>query len=386
MNSWFSSPNQRYRMILITVLLVIIVTILIIAWTALVPFLVGAVLAYLLLPSVDFIDRHSPRLLRTRGWARPLAIILVYIAVLGIVAGILAYFIPEVGKQAEVFGKAAGEYLRDFDLQQQWEFLRDGALRIVEPLVPKETLDQLRRPLWELLDVPKAIETLLTAVQKGLRVTIVTVSQTISFILGIIIVPFWLFLVLKDAAKVRRALYDLVPEKAREDVLCIVTIIDDLLSAYVRGQLLLCLLVGLMATIALLILGVDLALLLGTVAGILEVIPVLGPYLGAIPAVLMVLLDRPMTALWVAITFAAIQQVENIFLVPRISGSAVRFHPALVMIIVVVASQVAGLWGLLLGVPITAVLRDVFRYLYLRTTERGTTPQQALENLRARSA
>ena len=386
MNSWFSSPNQRYRMILITVLLVIIVTILIIAWTALVPFLVGAVLAYLLLPSVDFIDRHSPRLLRTRGWARPLAIILVYIAVLGIVAGILAYFIPEVGKQAEVFGKAAGEYLRDFDLQQQWEFLRDGALRIVEPLVPKETLDQLRRPLWELLDVPKAIETLLTAVQKGLRVTIVTVSQTISFILGIIIVPFWLFLVLKDAAKVRRALYDLVPEKAREDVLCIVTIIDDLLSAYVRGQLLLCLLVGLMATIALLILGVDLALLLGTVAGILEVIPVLGPYLGAIPAVLMVLLDRPMTALWVAITFAAIQQVENIFLVPRISGSAVRFHPALVMIIVVVASQVAGLWGLLLGVPIAAVLRDVFRYLYLRTTERGTTPQQALENLRARSA
>jgi len=373
-------------MILITVLLVIIVTILIIAWTALVPFLVGAVLAYLLLPSVDFIDRHSPRLLRTRGWARPLAIILVYIAVLGIVAGILAYFIPEVGKQAEVFGKAAGEYLRDFDLQQQWEFLRDGALRIVEPLVPKETLDQLRRPLWELLDVPKAIETLLTAVQKGLRVTIVTVSQTISFILGIIIVPFWLFLVLKDAAKVRRALYDLVPEKAREDVLCIVTIIDDLLSAYVRGQLLLCLLVGLMATIALLILGVDLALLLGTVAGILEVIPVLGPYLGAIPAVLMVLLDRPMTALWVAITFAAIQQVENIFLVPRISGSAVRFHPALVMIIVVVASQVAGLWGLLLGVPIAAVLRDVFRYLYLRTTERGKTPRQALENLHAKDA
>jgi len=373
-------------MILITVLLVIIVTILIIAWTALVPFLVGAVLAYLLLPSVDFIDRHSPRLLRTRGWARPLAIILVYIAVLGIVAGILAYFIPEVGKQAEVFGKAAGEYLRDFDLQQQWEFLRDGALRIVEPLVPKETLDQLRRPLWELLDVPKAIETLLTAVQKGLRVTIVTVSQTISFILGIIIVPFWLFLVLKDAAKVRRELYNLVPEKAREDALCIVTIIDDLLSAYVRGQLLLCLLVGLMATIVLLILGVNLALLLGTMAGILEVVPVLGPYLGAIPAVLLALLKRPVTALWVAIAFAAIQQVENIFLVPRISGSAVRFHPALVMIILVMSSQIAGLWGLLLGVPIAAILRDVFRYLYLRTTERGATPRQALENLHAKDA
>ena len=377
MNSWLSSPNQRYRAILLTVLLVIIVIILIVAWAALVPFLVGALLAYILLPIVDFLDRHSPRFLRRIGWARPLAIVVVYIAALGVVAGILAYFIPEVSRQAKTLGETIAPYLNIETVKSLWSDLWAS--------IPEPVRQWIEANLPS-VNIQRTVETLLAAVQKGVWVTVTTLSQTISFILGIIIVPFWLFLVLRDAAKVRRELYNLVPEKAREDALCIVTIIDDLLSAYVRGQLLLCLLVGLMATIVLLILGVNLALLLGTMAGILEVVPVLGPYLGAIPAVLLALLKRPVTALWVAIAFAAIQQVENIFLVPRISGSAVRFHPALVMIILVMSSQIAGLWGLLLGVPIAAILRDVFRYLYLRTTERGATPRQALENLHAKDA
>ena len=110
----------------------------------------------------------------------------------------------------------------------------------------------------------------------------------------------------------------------------------------------------------------------------------LGPYLGAVPAVLIALLDRPVKALWVAVGFFAIQEIEGLFLVPRISGSAVRFHPAVVMVILVIGSEVAGIWGMLVAVPLAAAARDVFRYLYLRTTERGVTPEMALENLRAR--
>jgi predicted PurR-regulated permease PerM len=223
------------------------------------------------------------------------------------------------------------------------------------------------------------------ALQKGVGGTIRTLWQTLSFILGMIIIPFWLFYVLNDQAKGHRAFYRLVPERAREDMRCIEEIMDGLLSAYVRGQLLLCVLVGALATIALLLLGVDLAILLGTFAGIFEIVPILGPYIGAVPAVLIALLKRPILGLWVALAFAAIQQLENIFLVPRISGNAVRFHPAVVMVIVIIGAEVAGLWGLLLAVPLTAMLRDVFRYLYLRTTDKGATPQMAMENLRARN-
>jgi predicted PurR-regulated permease PerM len=166
-------------------------------------------------------------------------------------------------------------------------------------------------------------------------------------------------------------------------VRCIFGILDGLLSSYLRGQLILCVLVGVMATISLVILGVDLALLLGTFAGIFELIPILGPYLGAVPAVLIALLKQPILAVWVALSFFAIQQIENLFLVPRIAGNAVRFHPAVVMVIVVVGAEVAGVWGMLLGVPLAAMVRDVSRYLYLRTTDRGATPEMAMDSLRA---
>ena len=162
----------------------------------------------------------------------------------------------------------------------------------------------------------------------------------------------------------------------------IACLIDQVLSAYVRGQAILCLVVGLLALIVLLIFGVDFALVLATVAGLTEVIPIFGPYIGAIPAILLALTEKPINALWVALGYAAIQQIENAFLVPRISGNAVRFHPAVVMVIIVIGSQVAGVWGMLLGVPLAAAFRDVFKYLYLRTTERGTTPSMAMESLR----
>lgn len=373
MPSWLSSSSQRYRVALVTIMLVICLAVIVAAWEALLPFFLGMIVAYMLLPVVNFLDRHAPRLLRRKGWSRPLAIAIVYIVGLGVLAGMLAYFVPVVIKQFDVLIAAFPGYLKRIDL-----------------LLTNEVQDFLDRIPPEIssavtVNIDKAAATMVDALQKGVGGTIRTLWQTLSFILGMIIIPFWLFYVLNDQAKGHRAFYRLVPERAREDMRCIEEIMDGLLSAYVRGQLLLCVLVGALATIALLLLGVDLAILLGTFAGIFEIVPILGPYIGAVPAVLIALLKRPILGLWVALAFAAIQQLENIFLVPRISGNAVRFHPAVVMVIVIIGAEVAGLWGLLLAVPLTAMLRDVFRYLYLRTTDKGATPQMAMENLRARN-
>jgi predicted PurR-regulated permease PerM len=176
-----------------------------------------------------------------------------------------------------------------------------------------------------------------------------------------------------------------VPAAARADVRNIMAIIDDLAGSYLRGQLILMALVGIMSTIMLLIFRVRLALLLGTFAGIFEIIPNLGPIIGAIPAVLVTLLESPIKAFWVAVGFIVIQQIENVILVPRIAGDAVHFHPAIIIVLVLVGAEVAGLWGMLLAVPLTAMVRDVAQYLYLRTTEKGATPQMAIETLRART-
>lgn len=372
MPPWLGTPAQRYRALLIAVLSVALVAVLRKAHAGLVPFLLGFILAYLLVPLVNFFDRHSPRFLKRWGLSRRLAIILVYLLVLGAITVMLTYFIPLLTSQAQEFGRALPGYIQQVD-------------RLLTVDI-KNLLERVPEGISEVVTttVQDAIKTLGDTVRRGVEATLSTLWQTLGFIIGVLIVPIWLFYVLNDTDKLRRSIRRMIPEKMDADVRNIVAIVDGLLSAYVRGQLLVCLLVGIMATILLLALRINLALLLGTFAGLFEVIPFLGPWIGALPAVLVAFLRSPATALWVALGFFAIQQIEANLLSPRISGQAVRFHPAVVMVLVVVGSEVAGLLGVLLAVPISAVVRDVFQYLYLRTTERGATPEMAMETLNAR--
>jgi predicted PurR-regulated permease PerM len=138
-----------------------------------------------------------------------------------------------------------------------------------------------------------------------------------------------------------------------------------------------------MATLSLVIIGVPFALILGLIAGVFEVLPYVGPILGAIPAVIVALLTDPGKALWVVIAFIAIQQVENLLLVPRVAGKSVKLHPALVMVVLVIGNQLAGFWGMLMAVPVTAVIRDIFKYLYLRFKDEPLAPEKAMTSIRS---
>jgi len=360
-----SSPKHRLRLAIIAVVVLIFVFILVRAWTALVPFFIGTILAYLLLPAVNYLDSHSPKALQNKNVSRPIAIAVVYVVLLALAAGFISYFVPVIGEQAKVLVAAVPGYIAR--LQELFEY---DIARLLESIPPdiRAAFDA---------NLQQNLGSITRALQRGLAVTMATLSQTISFIIGLVIIPFWLFYVLNDEGKGRRIFFGMMPEEIRADVHHIAALVDRTMRSYIQGQFLLCLVVGAMATVALFALGVNLALLLGTFAGIFEIIPFLGPYLGAIPAILVALADRPIIALWVAVAFAAIQQIENIFLVPRISGSAVRFHPAIVMVIIVVASELAGLLGVLIAVPLAAMVRDVLRYLYLRTTPAGDTPEKA---------
>jgi predicted PurR-regulated permease PerM len=89
-----------------------------------------------------------------------------------------------------------------------------------------------------------------------------------------------------------------------------------------------------------------------------------------------------MTALWTLVVFIIIQQVENLFLAPKIAGESVKLHPALVMVVLVVGNEALGLWGMLLAVPLAAVIRDVFKYLYLRFSDEEVSPGEAMARVR----
>jgi predicted PurR-regulated permease PerM len=349
----------------------LVVVLLWLARPVLVPFILGLVLAYLLLPLVHWLERHMPAPLRDRGIARPLSIILTYLLFILIIAGLMAFVVPVMGQQVGTFIERIPQY------REQLGNLIEKIQQWYEGNIP----DSLKATIED--NLSEIAQGVLGQVQDNLVGMIRTVFGSINFLIGLIIIPFWLFYILQDESRVKTGIMEALHPALRDDVRSLATLVNDVLSAYVRGQLILTLFVGALATIALLIIGVPFAPVLGLIAGIFEVLPNIGPYLGAIPAILVALATRPVSAIWVAAAFFAIQMVENLILVPRISGKSVKLHPALVMLVLVIGGQLAGFWGMLIVVPVTAIVRDVFLYLYLRLLDEPLSPEQAVVRMRS---
>ena len=364
------SVQRRNRLLLWLTLAALVAVVLWISRQVLLPYVVSLVLAYLLLPLVNWLDNHMPA--RFHQWRidRPLAIILTYILVLAIVGGILAFAVPLLINQVEY-------------LIQNWPTLVEKAQDWGKQGVNwYETLPDTWRTAVE-TNLKSLLSEVVSAIQNGVVAAIRQLFSTVGFIIGFIVIPFWMFFILHDAGQVKKGALGVFPESIRADIVAVAGLVDDVLSAYIRGQFLLMVFVGGLATIALLIIGVPYALVLGLIAGIFEALPVVGPLLGAIPAVLVALLGNPISAVYVAIAFFAIQQIENLLLVPRISGKSVRLHPAVVMVVLVLGNQLAGFAGMLLAVPMTAIIRDVFKYLHLRLQDEPMSPAKAAGRIRA---
>lgn len=364
------SPARRNRLILVVLLLLLVCWMLYVAKSALFPYIVGLVIAYLVLPLVNFLDRRMPSRLRDRNLSRPLSILIVYLIVILFIAGIFAFLMPPVIKQGQVLWNQMPE------LTAKGRALGTEWLGKYQETIPLDIQQRIQSNLEKLAG------TIGQAVQEGVTRTVSVISSTVSFFLGILVIPFWLFYILNDEAKVREGALALIPDRIESDLLNILRITDDIFSAYIRGQLLLCLFIGTLAIIGLLIVGVDFALLLGLIAGAFEILPFVGPILGAIPALIVAALQSPTTALWTLVVFIVIQQIENLFLAPKIAGESVKLHPALVMVVLVAGNEALGLWGMLLAVPLTAVIRDVFKYLYLRFSDEGISPEKAMARVR----
>jgi predicted PurR-regulated permease PerM len=371
------SPARRNRLILWAAFFLLVGGMIWAARGVLLPYILGLVLAYLLLPLVNWLDRHMPGRLRTWRVARPLAIVVTYLLLLLLIAGIIAFFVPILVDQVNTLianWPSLTKTVQDWGTQGWGWYNR--AIESIERFSPtwRQTIEgSLKNLTTEVFSV----------IEGGVVATARTVSSTISFIIGLIVIPFWLFYILNDESQVKEGIIGVLPEQFRPDFRCMASLIDDVLSAYIRGQLLLCLFVGGMATLSLVIIGVPFALILGLIAGIFEVLPYVGPILGAIPAVIVALLSEPVTALWVAIAFFAIQQVENLLLVPRVAGKSVQLHPALVMVVLVIGNELVGFWGMLIAVPVTAVIRDIFKYLYLRFKDEPLAPEKAMTSVRS---
>ena len=202
-------------------------------------------------------------------------------------------------------------------------------------------------------------------------------GSTFAILIGYLTIPVWLFYTLKDHPRGVRSFIGMFPPDWRHDVRNVLGIIDSVFKNYIRAMLLQGFIIGLMSYIALELLNVRYPIGLALIAGLTEMIPIIGPIIGAVPAILVALAQDPLKALWVALAFLIIQQIENNFIVPKIQGDFLRLHPGVILVLLVVAGAIGGFWYVLFVVPVAAMVRDLYQYAYLRLGD--VSPDAALD-------
>jgi predicted PurR-regulated permease PerM len=341
----------------------------------LIPFVIGLVLAYLMAPAVDFFDRWMPR------W---LAILAVYaLGLLGI-AATFALIIPPLVEQV-------ARLIRQLPSFSEVQTFVDSVVKQYRDQVPPSLQQPIEDSLANLLrSLQNNIDTYLQRGGAFLLNQLIQLLNTVTFILGFISLPIWLFYVLYDKQQGRVFFNQLVHPRARADFWNVWEIINNVLGGYIRGQIILCVTVGLAVGIGLVgleMLGFplgDYVLVLALIAGVTEFIPVLGPTIGAIPGVILGFGISPTAGFAVLALYIAVQQLENSLLVPRIIGESVGVHPAVLTVAMIVMGTLFGLLGILLAAPAVATTRDLFKYAYLRLE--GHSPEESHRRVAERHA
>ena len=353
------------RVALVIVAAVVVGIVLYAGRSSLGPFIVGLIVAYLL-------DIPVERLSRT-GLPRWISVLIVYvIAAVAIYQGLRVMLRP----LADEISTFITEFPR-FSTQ-----LADQYAHLDLPPVIRNAIDAAFKDLGSGLGSidPTSLLPVIT-VAAGLLGTVV----------AYIIVPVWAFYLIKDRPALVAAAQRSLPAEWRPDVQAVSTLTLRVFGQWLRGQLFLGITVGVATFIGLTILSVTVdpvfgrfAIFLSVIAGVFELLPIIGPILSAIPAILLALTAGPQAALAALILYLIVQQVENNLLVPKIQGDAVELHPTIVMVALVVGGSIGGLLGAILALPIAAASRDVFRYVFHRVDVPPATPDEALAMIRER--
>jgi len=333
--------------------------------TFVLPFAVGLVLAYLMMPLVAWLEKKLPPRSKWPGFRRVFSVVVAFIILFAIIGGFIYIVVSAVIDASVALVESAPYFIGRSVLQiQEW------VAGIVANL-PVEMQEEVSREVIQGgVDLGKSI-------RDALLGSVSNISGTFNLILGFAVLPFFLFYILKDSEKLKNGLSSALPANISWHGRNVVTIIERVLGRYIRAQLMLGLIVGYFSFIGLLLLGVPFPLALALLAGVTELIPTLGPWIGGAVAVIVALAMAPDKAIWVAVLYVGIQLVENNLLVPKIQSAYLRIHPAVMIVLLVFGAYVAGFWGILLIGPLTALLVEVFKYI--RDCYRFQNPPEMLE-------
>ena len=366
MNTATSLFIKHRRLILFLLAIFIISLLLYVLRNAVLVFAFGLVLAYLFRPLISWAEKRLPPHDKWQQAKRVSLVILALILIFGLIGLVLYYVITALIAAVSVIIQNAPYYISKSLLTlQEWT-------EAIRQLLPSEIQQQLDKFL---LDIGASIS---HAVQDISVRGVSLIPTTFHLVLGFVSLPIFLFYVLKDSEKLGKGFYSALPPWAAEHARNMTSIIELVLGRYIRAQLLLGFIVGYLCFIGLFILRVQFALELAILAAVTELIPLLGPWIGGAVAVVVTLATAPEKAVWVAVLYLSVQLLENHLLVPRIQGHYLHIHPAIMIVLLVLGAYAGGFWGIILIVPVTATIVELYKYVR-RITEVGESQQLPLQ-------
>ena len=305
--------------------------------------------AYLVAPLVEFLCRPIRISGRKFAIPRPLSILLSYVIIVAVVVLGIYLLAPRLGSQFPEFAAQAREYWISVGVKtQSWvEYFRSHQM-------PGRILDAINGA------IPKLIET----VSQTASQVLLSLGGLLAYIPWLILIPVLSFFLLKDVDTFRRSALQMLPRgrwRWRGDEFF--QDINSTLASYIRAQLLACLFVGLVCTIAFTVLGVPNPLALGVIAGVFEFIPLVGPLLVAVVAAAAAVLHGGGFLAFLVLAFLLVLRIiEDYIVYPRLIGQGIHLHPLAVIVAILAGAELAGVAGIFLAIPVVAILTVSYRH------------------------
>ena len=309
------------------------------------PIIMSGILYYLMNPVVDFLEK--------KGVKRVYSILGLFVFVIGLIVWGVVVIIPKIEEQTISFMDNFPSYVKVVETSVD-DFLSSPIFSQVQ--------DQLEAS-WDkvLSSVTNVIQTISKSTFQNLGSFFGALA---SVFVAIITMPFILFYLLRDGKQLAPYSVRVLPTKWRQPTLKVLNDMNQQVSSYIRGQLTVAFLVGVMFTIGFSIIGLDYAVTIGIVAGFLNLIPYLGSFLAMIPVVFLGIVGGPALLVKIGIFFVIEQTLEGRFISPLILGSQLSIHPITILFVLLTSGKFFGLTGVILGIPLYAAGKVLIQAIF----------------------
>lgn len=309
------------------------------------PFAVAGILYYITRPIVELLDRFKiPRII---------AILLIFLIMGFLIFLISRYIAPIVQDQFTRFYNNLPEITGS--VQDVFNYWKDN-----QAILPEQVNSTLEGYIDNIQDYAG----------NAVGFIIDFIGQLVNYIFALFLVPFFLFFLLKDGEKLRPFITKFLSKDKARSVSKLMESIDNTLSSFIIGQLTVSICVGVMLYIGYLIIGLNYSLTLAVFAMVTNVIPFAGPFIAAIPAILVGLFQDPMYVVYIIILMVIAQQIEGNLISPNIMGKALNIHPLTIITLILAAGNIAGFLGLLVVIPVYAVAKAIISHFYYEWREK----------------